>query len=168
MALPRLFRNLTCVVKSAELDGARVRVRFKPSRGAEVSDWIVFEPRGQPHVVSSVGRFIRILRAGRIRPPDDPYGLGAHPEDAARLLQQCAGARVKLKLRQRIEQTLSVWTEAGIDRFERVIDVDETRDALVVRRAGGRSALRISRDSMVRYELVSDEKLEVVSIEVAQ
>jgi hypothetical protein len=168
LALRRQIRNLTCTVKSAEVDGARVRVRFKPLRGAEVSDWIVFEPRGEPHVVSSVGRFIRILRAGRIRPPDDPYGLGARPEDAASLLQRCSGARVKLQLRQRTEQTLSVWTESGIDRFERVIDIQESGDALVVRRTGGRSALRIPRHSVVRYELVSQEKFDVVSIEPLQ
>lgn len=167
MALRPTTRNLTCTVRSAELDGTRVRVRFKPLRGAEVSDWIRFEPRGEPQVVNSVGRFIRILRAGRIRPPDDPYGLGANPSDAVRLLQRCSGARVKLKLRQRIEQTLSVWTEQGIDRFERVIDVEESADALVVRRTGGRSALRIPRSSVVRYELRSDEHLEVVAVESA-
>jgi hypothetical protein len=167
LALPRLIRNLTCVVKSAEVEGMRVRVRFKPLRGAEVSDWIIFEPRGEPQVVNSVGRFIRILRAGRIRPPDDPYGLGANPEDAARLLQQCSGARVKLKLRQRIEKTLKVWTESGIDRFERVLDIEESPDALRVRRTGGRSELRIPRESLVRYELTSNEKLEVIAVEAA-
>ncbi len=168
MALPRLTRNLTCTVKGAELDGSRVRVRFKPLRGSEVSDWIRFEPRGEPQVVSSVGRFLRILRAGRIQPPGDPYGLGANLADAVDLLQRCSGARVKLKLRQRIEQTLSVWTESGIDRFERVIDVQESGDALVVRRTGGRSALRIPRSSVVRYELKSEQRLEVVAVETAQ
>jgi hypothetical protein len=167
LALKPLTRNLTCVVTSAELDGARVRVRFKPSRGAEVSDWISFEPRGEPQVVQSVGRFIRILRAGRIRPPADPYGLGANPDEAVRLLQSCTGARVKLKLRQKTARTLRVWTEAGIDRFERVIDVEESGDALLVKRTGGRSALRIPRQSLIRYELTSIEELVVVSVDPA-
>ena len=166
MALKPLIQNRTCVLKDAEVDGGRVRVRYSPLRGsAEIVDWLVFEPRGQPQAVNSVGRFLRILRAGRIRPPDDPYALGAEPGRAADLLQRCAGTKLKLRLRQRIERTLSVWTEAGVDRFERVIDVDETRDALVVRRTGGRSALRIPRDSLVRFELTSVEKLEVISVE---
>jgi hypothetical protein len=167
LARKPLIRNLTCTVSSAEVDGTRVRVRFKPMRGSEVSDWIAFEPRGEPQVVNSVGRFIRILRAGRIAPPKDPYGLGASPDEAARLLQQCSGTKLKLKLRQRIEQTLRVWTESGIDRFDRVIEVQESADALVVRRTGGRSALRIPRASMVRYELQTNERLEVISIESA-
>ncbi len=161
-----MIRNLTCVVQDAEVDGARVRVRFKAARSAaEIVDWISFEPRGEPHVVNSVGRFLRVLRAGRIRPPADPYGLGARPADAAELLRRCRGATVKLKLRQRIDRTLSVWTESGIDRFERVLDVEESRDALVVKRAGGHSALRIPRASLVRYELTSDERLEVIAVE---
>ena len=168
MAPRPLIRNLTCVVKDADVDGGRVRVRFSPARGsAEIVDWLVFEPRGEPQAVNSVGRFIRILRAGRIRPPDDPYALGAEPERAADLLRRCAGTKLKLQLRQRIERTLSVWTEAGVDRFERVIDVEETRDALVVHRTGGRSALRIPRDSLVRFELTSNERLEVISVDTS-
>lgn len=161
-----MVRNLTCTVQDAEVDGARVRVRFKAARRAmEIVDWISFEPRGEPHVVNSVGRFIRVLRAGRIRPPADPYGLGANPEDAAELVRRCRGTTVKLKLRQRIDRTLSVWTESGIDRFERIVDIEESGDALIVKRTGGRSALRIPRDSLVRYELTSDERLEVISVD---
>jgi len=168
LALKPLIRNRTCVLKDATVDGGRVRVTFSPVRGsAEIVDWLVFEPRGEPQTVNSVGRFIRILRAGRIRPPEDPYALGAEPDRAADLLRRCAGTKLKLQLRQRIERTLSVWTEAGVDRFERVIDIEETPDALVVRRMGGRSALRIPRNSLVRFELTSDERLEVISIETS-
>ena len=51
--------------------------------------------------------------------------------------------------------------------FERVIDVEESGDALLVKRMGGRSALRIPRQSLIRYELTSNEELVVVSVDVA-
>jgi hypothetical protein len=166
LARSPLNRKLTCTVAGAELEGGRVRVRFAPLRGKhEIIDWIQFEPRGEPRAMNDVGRFLRILRAGRIRPPDDPYALGANPAQAAELLARCTGTALIVHVRTRIERTLTVWTEGSVETFERILDLDEQPDALLVRRTGGRSALRIPRDTVIRYDLKSDEQLEVTAVE---
>jgi hypothetical protein len=158
-------RKLTCTLLSADVDGGRVRIRLKPLRGAEVSDWIAFEPRGEPVAVRSVGRFIRILRAGRIRVPDDPYALGADLPLAADLLNRCHGTRMRVHLKRRIERTLTVWTEYGVERMERIVDFEEVDAGLIVRRRGRNSALSIPRGSLIRYEASSSESNEIVAIE---
>ena len=161
-------RKLACLVSGAERDGTSLRVRYAPVRGqpAEIEDRIVFAPAGEVRTVESVGRFLRILRAGRVRAPADPYGLHDDLDTAADLVQRCRGAAVWVSVRQRFDRVLSVWTEAGVERISGVLDFREEADALAVRRRGGHSVLRIPRASLIRYESSTRERLEVTSIDI--
>ena len=161
-----LTKKLACVVSGAETDGASVLVRYSPVRGqaTEIEDRIVFVPAGEVETIASVGRFLRILRAGRVRAPADPYGMHDDLEKVAELVCRCRGAAVEVSVRQRFERVLSVWTESGVERISGVLDFQEEADALAVRRRGGQSVLRIPRASLIRYESTTRERLEVTAI----
>jgi hypothetical protein len=161
-------RRLESVVVDAETDGSALVVHFAPIGGIpkDIADRILLGPRGELSAVHGVGRLLRILRAGRIRPPRDPYALAADLSEAVVLVQRCRGAHVWLHVKRRVERVLTVWTDAGVDRIGGVVDFAEDEDGLWVRRIGGQSVLRIPRGSLIRYRATSEEHPEVVSIEV--
>lgn len=159
-----IARKLRCAVTGVEVDGTSLLIRFSALRGhpPEIVDRIRFGPERDVDVVQGVGRFLRVLRAARIRPPDDPYRL--LPEQAAELVTRCFGSQVELSLRKRYERALTLWTESGVERFSEVVDFHEERDALVVRRRGGQSPLRVPRHTLIRYEAASAEFFDVVAV----
>jgi hypothetical protein len=160
-------RKIVCVLSGADLEGETLVVRFSPVRGVppEVVDRIAFGPDGDVATVAAVGRFLRILRAGRVRAPENPYGLHADLEQAEALLQRCRGAQMILHVERRYERSLVIWTESGVERIGSVLDFTEEADSLAVRRRGGQSVLRIPRDTMIRYEAASTEYLQVTAVE---
>jgi len=166
--LPRATPNkkLVCVVRDAELDGAALRVRFTPVRGnpPELEDRIRLGPQDDIAVVNGVGRFLRLLRAGRVQVPTDPYRLHDDPERALALLRRCQGTEVVLEVRRRLEMVVSVWTESGVEKISDVLDFHEEPTALAVRRRGSQSLLRIPRESVIRYESTTLSSLEIVSV----
>jgi hypothetical protein len=159
-------KKLACVLREAEADGTTLRVRFTPVRGnpPEIEDRIPLGPIDAEGVVSGVGRLLRLLRAGRVRAPRDPYALHDDPEAAAELVRRCKGAIVQLELQRRLELALTIWTEAGVEKITDVLDFHEESEALVVRRRGGQSPLRIPRESLIRYESTTLSRLEVISV----
>jgi hypothetical protein len=116
--------------------------------------------------VYGVGRLLRILRAGRLRPPAEPYDLGANPEHAADLVRRCLGASVDLHVRRRLERELWLWTEEGVRTIRGVLDCVDQGETLAVSRRNGAATMRIPRAHLIRFDLRSVEGLEVVSIEV--
>jgi hypothetical protein len=152
---------------SAEAEGAGVRVAFEPDAGrpARVEDYLALAPEAELRSVQGVGRLLRILRAGRVAAPD-PADLARDPERAAELLMRCRGARVRLRIARRLERVLTLWTESGVERIERVVDYEEAGDDLAVRRLGAATVLRIPRRSLVRYAASAHESFEVTGIEL--
>jgi hypothetical protein len=149
----------------AERGGVGVRYQSRSSLGRELLDHLCFGPRGTLAAVHGVGRFLRVMRAGRIRAPDDPYALAKDLEEAARLLNRCRGAELLLTVRSRFERVLTLWTESGVQRIERVVDFREDPGGLAVRRQGGASLLHVPRASMIRYAASTSESFEIVSVE---
>jgi hypothetical protein len=160
-------KKLLCTISGVEVDGAVLRIRYSPVRGpaGAIEDSIPFLPVGDPGVVRGVGRFLRILRAGRIRVPADPYGLWNDMEQVAQLAGRCQGTRVRLTTQRRTDRLLTVWTEEGVEHIPHVLDFEESGDQLVVRRRGGLSPLYYPRRRVVRYEASSSQRLEVISLE---
>lgn len=167
--LPRkpLSSKIVCVVGGAEVEGAALVVHYTPSRGypPDIEDRIAFGPDSDVSVVGAVGRFLRLLRAGRIKAPPKPYRMHEDLEGAARLVERCRGAKVEVTVQRRFDRTLSVWTESGVEKVHGILDCEEHPDALVVRRRGGQSVLRIPRESLIRYEVATVESLEVVGVD---
>ena len=155
---------------SAEADGVGVLVRFTLKRGkpSEVVDRLDLATSGDMPAVAGVGRLLRILRAGRIKPPDDPYQLGHTPERAAELVARCAGAEVQLQLRRRTRRALTVWTEDGVEEIPDLLDCSEDGHGLWVRRLGGRSQLHFPKQKLVRFETRAEASWEVVSVDAAR
>ncbi len=167
MALSPLVRTIPAVVVAAETDGATLRVRFAPTSGNpnEIEDRIPFTPPGALAAVNGIGRLLRILRAGRIQIPQDPYKLGTQPEKALGLVRRCCGTLVHLQVTRRLERILTVWTDAGVERIRGVVDYTEEPDGLMVRRRGGQSVLRIPRKTLIRFSPSSREYFKVLSVE---
>jgi hypothetical protein len=155
-------------VAGVEVDGFALRVRFAPLSGhaGEIEDLIPLGPRGSLTAVKGIGRLLRILRAGRMRVPSDPYTLGDDPQRAAELLLRCLGATVALTLARRFERVLTIWTESGVERIQGVIDYSEDAEGLSVSRRGGGRALTIPRHSLIRFAPSSTEHFEVISVEI--
>jgi hypothetical protein len=162
-------RKLEAVVVGAEPDGAGVVIRYATVRGTptELEDRVSLGVRGDLASVHGVGRVLRVLRAGRVKGPSDPYALGDDPDSTASLLRQCRGALVTLHVARRFERMLTIWTEEGISRIDRVLDVTEDAAGLSVRRRGGDSALRIPRQSLIRFVVSTREHPEIISVEVS-
>jgi hypothetical protein len=160
-------RKLEAILVGAESDGAGVRVHYSPLRGmsAELEDRVSLGDRDLSSV-HGVGRVLRVLRAGRVKVPADPYTLGDDPESTASLLRQCRGTLVTLHVARRFERRLTVWTEEGVNRIDQVIDVSEDAAGLSVRRRGGSSVLRIPKTSLIRYSVSTREYPEIISVEV--
>ena len=152
----------------AQAAGASLRVFFVPLRGypREIEDLIPLGPPGEIATIRAIGRLLRVLRAGRVRIPPDPYQLATDPERAAELVLRCQGARVDLEVEQRVERMLTVWTDAGVDRIRGVLDYSEDGEGLSVLRRGGQSLLKFPRQSLIRFAPSSTDRLEVISVEV--
>lgn len=150
------------------VDGPALRVRFAPVRGhpAELEDRLVLSPAGDIDTIRAVGRLIRILRAGRVRIPPDPYRLATMPHRAAELVVRCQGARVDVTVVRRIRRSLTIWTEDGVHRIQGVLDYSEDSSGLAVTREGGQSVLYIPRHSLIRYAPSATDRLQVISVEV--
>jgi hypothetical protein len=168
MADEATARKLDAFLLGAEPDGAGVLIRYGLVRGVppELEDRVPLGAAGDLASVHGVGRVLRVLRAGRVKAPADPYALGDDPETTAALLRQCRGALVTLHVAPRFERMLTVWTEEGVHRIDRVVDVTENDAGLSVRRRGGGSALRIPRQSLIRYSLTTRKYPEIISVEV--
>ena len=149
----------------AERGGVGVRYQSRAAGGRELRDHLRFGPRGTLAAVHGVGRFLRLMRAGRIRAPEDPYALAADLELAAQLLNRCRGAELVLMVRARWERALTLWTEHGVQRIERVVDFKEDAGGLAIRRQGGASLMHVPRASMIRYAASTSESFEIVSVE---
>jgi hypothetical protein len=149
----------------AERRGVGVRYQARAAGGRELRDHLRFGPRGTLAAVHGVGRFLRLMRAGRMRAPEDPYALAADLELAAQLLNRCRGAELVLMVRTRWERELTLWTEHGVQRIERVVDFHEDAAGLAIRRQGGASLMHVPRASMIRYAASTSESFEIVSVE---
>ncbi len=151
----------------AEAEGHSVVVRFAPSSGRpEIEDRIPLGPWGDPAAVHGVGRILRILRAGRVKLPAQPYHLEVDAERVAELLRRCRGITVTLRVIRRLERQLTVWTEAGVDHFRGVVDFEEDREGLWIRRRGGGDLLRIPRRSLIRFTSTSLQTSQVVGVDL--
>lgn len=168
MALPSRITRLACVVAGAEVAGAGVRVLFTPVRGypPEIEDYVPLGPAGEITTIRGVGRLLRVLRAGRLRLPPNPYALGEELERAAELVLRCQGTLVDLEVERRVERSLTVWTDSGVDQIRGVIDYTEDDTGLSVSRRGGRSVLKFPRHTLIRFAPASTERLQVVSVEI--
>ena len=155
------------MLTAVEPDGDSVVVRFAVRRGTptEVEDRIPLTPRGEMASVRGVGRVVRILRAGRIQIPRDPYRYCSDARRTAELLRRATGTLVQLVLARRIERVLTLWLEAGVERIRGVLDYGEDDAGLWIQRRGGQSRLLISRHHLIRYEPSSQESYEVISVE---
>jgi hypothetical protein len=161
-------RKLAALVVGAEPDGAGVVIRYAPVRGArsELEDRVSLVAGGDLASVHGVGRVLRVLRAGRVKAPADPWELGDDPESTAALLCRCRGALVMLHVARRFERVLTIWTDQGVSRIDHVIDVTEDAAGLSVLRRGGDRALRIPRRSLIRFAVSTREHPEIISVEV--
>ena len=159
---------MEAVLLDVQNDAGTLVLRFEPVRGdrTPIEDRLRLDPEGELASVRGVGRVLRILRAGRIQAPQNPYGLANDPEAAAELLRRCEGAHVTLQVSIRTERILTIWTESSVERIGGVVDFGEDVDELWIRRKGGGSVLRIPRRSIVRFASSSQSRRVVISVEV--
>jgi hypothetical protein len=145
-------------------------VRYAPTRGwpSELFDRIPLGPPGDLVYVAGVGRWLRMLRAARVHVPEDPYQLCRDVERARELAQRCVGATLELVVAKRLERTLTLWTDAGVEHMSSVLDFVESADGLTIRRRGGGPLLHVARESLIRFEAATQERLEVVSVDGAR
>jgi len=157
------------VVTAADAELATLVVRYTPLRGspAEIEDRIYVGRPGEVAAVYGVGRWLRLLRAGRVHVSGDPYELCRDTARALELLRRCIGANVELLLSRRLERSLTLWTDTGVERIGAVMDFVEGTDGLIIRRRGGGALMYVARESLIRFESALVERLEVVSVEVA-
>jgi len=156
------------VVTAADAELATLVVRYAPQRGgpAEIEDRFFIGRPGDVAAVYGVGRWLRILRAGRVHVPGDPYEVCRDTDRALALLRRCIGASVQLVLARRLERTITLWTDSGVERIGAVIDFVEGTDSLLIRRRGGGALMYVPRDSLIRFESALLERLEVISVEL--
>jgi hypothetical protein len=168
LALPALVKRLAAVVTDAAAELDSIVVQYAPTRGwpKEVSDRIPLAPVGELAYVAGVGRWLRMLRAARVHVDGDPYQLCRDVERAAELARRCIGTTLQLVVARRLERSLTLWTDTGVQHFNAVIDFTESADGLWIRRRGGGPMLHVARESLIRFESASQEHLEVVSVEV--
>jgi len=156
------------VLTAADAELSTLVVRYTPQRGgtAEIEDRIYLGRPGEVAAVYGVGRWLRILRAGRVHVPDDPYELCRDTERALGLLRRCIGTNLQLVLARRLERSITLWTDSGVERIGAVIDFVEGADGLLIRRRGGGALMHVARDSLIRFESAMLERLEVISVEL--
>jgi hypothetical protein len=97
--------------------------------------------------------------------PGDPYEICRDPVRALELLRRCIGSVVVLSVARRIERSLTLWTDSGVEHVDAVIDFVEGADGLMVRRRGGGPLMHIARESLIRWESGARERLEVVAVD---
>jgi hypothetical protein len=167
LALPALVKRLAAVVSdtAAELDS--IAVTYAPVRGwpAELVDRIPLSPTGELAFVAGVGRWLRMLRAARVRVEGDPYQVCRDVERAAELAHRCIGTTLSLVVARRLERSLTLWTDTGVQHFNAVIDFTESADGLWIRRRGGGPMLHVARETLIRFESTAQERHEVVSVD---
>jgi hypothetical protein len=119
------------VVTAADAELATLVVRYTPLRGspAEIEDRIYIGRPGEVAAVYGVGRWLRILRAGRVHVSGDPYELCRDTDRALDLLRRCVGANVELSVVRRLERSITLWTDTGVERIGAVMDFVEGRTA---------------------------------------
>ena len=168
MALAPLSKRLAAVVTDARPELAALAVRYAPVRGwpSELVDRIALAPEGELAFVAGVGRWLRMLRAARVRVEGDPYHICRDVERAAELARRCIGVTLELVVARRLERTLTLWTDTGVQHVGAVIDFTESSDGLYIRRKGGGPLLHVARETLIRFESAAQEHLEVVSVDV--
>lgn len=155
------------MVSAVEAEPEALLVRYAPERGVapEIEDRLRLGPPGDVATIYGVGRWLRLLRAARVHVADDPYAICRDTPRALELLRRCIGSTVVLAVARRLERSLTLWTDSGVERIDGVIDFVESGDGLTVRRRGGGPLLHVPRESLIRYESGARERLEVVSID---
>jgi hypothetical protein len=164
----RPHESVECEIAGATADAEGVVVRYR-TRGRqirEIEDRVMLAGADEIATIKSVGKLLRILRAGRVQAPRHPYALARSPESWAQLLERCRGSTVVARLSRRIESALVVWTESGVSRFDGVVDFGEDELGLRLRRDGGGAWLRIPRASLIRWSNDTREVPIVISVEV--
>jgi hypothetical protein len=156
------------VVTAAEAELSTLVVRYTPLRGGptEIEDRVYLGRPGEVAAVYGVGRWLRILRAGRVHVTGDPYELCRDTDRALELVRRCIGANVELRLTRRLERSLTLWTDTGVERIGAVVDFVEGADGLIIRRRGGGALMYVARDSLIRFESTLLERLEVISVDL--
>jgi hypothetical protein len=167
LALAKLAKKIAAVMTDARAESESLAVRYTPTRGwpAEIVDRIPLASPGDLAYVAGVGRWLRMLRAARIHLDEDPYMLCRDVERAAELARRCVGATLQLVVARRLERSLTLWTDAGVEHISRVMDFVESADGLTIRRRGGGPLLHIARESLIRFAAATEERLEVVSVD---
>ena len=101
------------MVTAADAELSTLVVRYAPLRGSpkEIEDRIYVGRPGEVAAVYGVGRWLRLLRAGRVHVTGDPYELCRDTERALELLRRCIGANVELLLARRLERSITLWTD---------------------------------------------------------
>ncbi|MFI5316156.1 MAG: hypothetical protein ACHQ6T_10665 [Myxococcota bacterium] len=167
MAQRALTKRLAAVVSDAAAEFDSLTVHYAPVRGwpAELVDRIPLAPFGELAFVAGVGRWLRMLRAARVRIDGDPYELCRNAERAAELARRCIGTTLQLVVARRLERSLTLWTDTGVQHFNAVIDFTESVDGLWIRRRGGGPLLHVARETLIRFESAAQEHLEVVSVD---
>jgi hypothetical protein len=168
LARPALVKRLAAVVTGAAAELDSITVGYAPTRGwpAELVDRIPLAPVGELAFVAGVGRWLRMLRAARVHIDGDPYVVCRDVERAAELARRCIGTTLQLVVARRLERSLMLWTDAGVEHLSAVIDFTESADGLWIRRRGGGPMLHVARESLIRFESAMQERLEVVSVEL--
>jgi hypothetical protein len=156
------------VVTAADAELATLVVRYAPLRGSptEIEDRIYIGRPGEVAAVYGVGRWLRLLRAGRVHVTGDPYELCRDTDRALELLRRCIGANVELSLARRLERSITLWTDTGVERIGAVMDFVEGADGLIIRRRGGGPLMYVARESLIRFESALLERLEVISVDL--
>ncbi len=156
------------MVTAADADLATLVVRYAPQRGGppEIEDRLYIGRPGEVAAVFGVGRWLRILRAGRVHVPGDPYELCRDTDRALELLRRCVGANVDLLLARRLERSITLWTDTGVERIGAVMDFVEGTDGLLIRRREGGALMYVARESLIRFESALLERLEVISVDL--
>jgi hypothetical protein len=161
-------RRVECEIAGATAEADAVVVRYvsrgRPSR--EIEDRVMLGSANEVANLRNVGKLLRILRAGRVQPPPDPYALASDPAAWAALLERCRGSTVIARLALRTDSALVVWTESGVSRFDGVVDFREDEHGLRLRRDGGGAWLRIPRASLIRFQSDTRAVPIVISVEV--
>lgn len=162
------MKRLSAVVSDAAAELDSLAVRYTPTRGwpAELVDRIPLGPPGEIATIAGVGRWLRMLRAARVSVDGDPYAICRDVEQAAALARRCIGTTLTLVVARRLERSLTLWTDSGVQHFSAVIDFTESADGLWIRRRGGGPVLHVPRETLIRYEPASQEHLEVVSVDM--
>ena len=148
-----------------------VMLSFRPERSrlgvARIDDFADLGPGLTIPAVGGIGKVIRVLRAGKIAAPPDPFDLVGDEEAAATLLERATGTLMRLELKPRFRLRFVAWTESGVETVDDILEVREYQDAYHVVRKGARVPARFERDAVVRHSTEQDSWWEIVDIERA-